>query len=155
MSKNFYDGYIRTNPRRNAKCNPILYRDNYKPYFKSDLSMDLENENLCEGFENLKIENKYDYLKNLQCQGGRAVIENNNHKKMYDISLPNIVKKEVLGDIAEIDKIHNEKLKSGMHFEDIRLKHMRNTMKNLHHNLNPRMLHAHHRNVKLEPFFQH
>ena len=52
---NFYDGYWRKNPRRDAKCNPILYRDNYKPYFKSDLNYRLSNQNPCnvEGFQNL------------------------------------------------------------------------------------------------------
>lgn len=157
MSKNFYDGYIRNNPRRNAKCNPILYRDNYKPYFKnlrSNSNMNLENEKLCEGFSNIE-DDKYEYLKNLKCQGGNAIIKNNNtgEEKMYDLSLPNLIKKEIIGDIKEIDEIHNTKIKNSVKYEDMKLKHLSNTMKTLHYNLNPRMLHAHHRNVRLEPFF--
>ena len=31
----YYNLYIRKDPRRNAKCSPLLWGDNYKPYYRN------------------------------------------------------------------------------------------------------------------------
>lgn len=185
MSQNFYDGYIRKNPRTNAKCNPILFRDNYKPYFKSNLNYNLTNDNLCgvEHFTNLnenrniqivnnnkiplpgnknnivveKNSNDKDnhaYLKNVSCNGKQAVIEFNNTKKIYDISPKSLMKKKVLGDVKEIDAIHNGRLKQEVNYNDMKLQHLKNTMLKVHYQINPTVLQAHERSFLQEPFFQ-
>jgi hypothetical protein len=193
---NFYDGYWRKNPRRDAKCNPILYRDNYKPYFKSDLNYRLSNQNPCnvEGFQNLNsnsnsnpnnqsniqvvkntnnsVENNtpqkimknsadlenYAQVHNISCDGQKASVTfnqcNTKTKKMYDIDLPSIMKKEVIGDIEEIDRIHNKKIKNGILYGDIKLQHLRNTMQKLHYQMNPMMLKAHEIDFRREGFFR-
>ena len=185
MSKNYYDGYIRKNPRSNAKCNPILYRDNYKPYFKSNLNYNLQNENLCEvehftnmnDHKNIQLVNNnmvnkkseptnikvaknsadldnYSYIKSIDCDGNKATINTHTQKKMYDISPRALMKQEVLGNVEEIDAIHNDKIKREMNYGDMKLSHLRNTMQKLHYNLNPMLVHAHERNYLGEPFFQ-
>ena len=52
---NFYDGYWRSNPRRDAKCSQMLYGDSYRPFFQTDLkygNLD-ENGSVVEEFANL------------------------------------------------------------------------------------------------------
>jgi len=186
MSQNFYDGYIRNNPRRNAKCNTILYRDNYKPYFKSNLNYNLTNENLCEveHFEDMNPQNNiqivnnnnikennnnnknnrieknstdldnHSYLTKLECQNGMASLQFKDTKKMYDISPKSLMKKQIIGDIEEIDRIHNHKIKNTMNYEDMKILHLKNSILKIHHVMNPKMLHAHQRSFMGEPFFQ-
>lgn len=183
---NFYDGYWRQNPRRNAKCNPILYKDNYRGYFKSNLNYRLSNQNPCvvEGFANLPPNNNvqlvkkreqskhtnnnqqivmknsddlntYGVINDISCNGKIAQVKfQKGEPKMYDIDLPSIMKKEVLGDIEEIDHIHNKKIKHGMQYGDMKLKHLQNTMQKLHYQMNPSLLHAHERDFRREKFFQ-
>ena len=191
---NFYDGYWRQNPRRNAQCNPILYRDNYKPYFKSNLNYRLSNQNPCqvdiEGFSNLPPNNNvqvvnsknvnhnsnrvvpnknnqqvvmkncvdldtYGQIEDITCNGSQAKVKFNQGKPIiYDIDLPSIMKKEIIGDIEEIDYIHNKKIKNQIHFGDMKLKHLHNTMQKLHYQMNPSLLHAHQRDFRRENFFQ-
>ena len=180
--------------RRNAKCNPILYRDNYKPYFKSDLNYRLSNQNPCyvEGFQNLNtVENNqnniqlvnnnntnnssenntsqtimknsadlenYAQIHNISCDGQKASVTFNDGKvkntKMYDIDLPSIMKSEVIGDIEEIDSIHNSKIKNSISYGDMKLQHLRNTMQKLHYQMNPMMLKAHEIDFRREGFFR-
>jgi hypothetical protein len=189
MNPNYQDEYIRVNPRSKAKCNPILYRDNYKPYFKSDLSYQVSNNNFCnlETFANMppaktdiqivnnnnipKVlpsenntvetiekntvdQDNYSYVQDISCNGKQATVTVNNKKKMYDISPQSLMKREIIGDIIEIDKIHNDKIRREMSYGDMKLNHLKNTMKKLHYNLNPSMLHAMERNYMGEPFFQ-
>ena len=51
---NFYDGYWRNNPRRNAKCSSMLYGDSYRNHFQKPVNFTLSNNNMCvvEGFAN-------------------------------------------------------------------------------------------------------
>ena len=75
-------------------------------------------------------------------------------KKMYDIDLLSIMKKKVLGDVKEIDEIHNSRIKNTTFFGDMKLQHLGNTMKNLHYHVNPRLFDAHQRSFQRERFFQ-
>ena len=182
----YTDEYIRTNPRRNAKCDPILYRDNYKPYFKSLL---LSNNDLdeVECFENLNTNNNVQVVNNnvelsnnnnlgnednntkilksdpnvddyayLKCVGGTAFVEHgkSNFKKMYDIDPKSIMKKTILGDIEEIDKIHNDKIKREMSYDKMKMEMLKKSMKRLHHSMNETMLSTHTRNFLNDEFFQ-
>ena len=192
---NFYDGYWRNNPRRNAQCTPILYRDNYKPYFKSDLNYRLSNQNVCQVQENKNVEgfanigdnktqivrnevvnrkneqsglaqqinddnlDSYHYLgkdklESIKCNGDKASIKMfDEPERMYDINLPSIMKKEVIGDIKEIDQIHNFKIKNSLQYGDMKLQHLKNTMQNLHYQVNSRLLEVHERHFHQEKFF--
>ena len=44
---NYQDNYYRTNPRRDAKCSPMLWGDRHKYYFNRN------NTNNIEGFSNM------------------------------------------------------------------------------------------------------
>ena len=200
----YTDEYIRTNPRRNAKCDPILYRDNYKPYFKSLL---LSNNQLdeVECFENINTNNNVQIVNNniiqnknhrngnnnnqhgnnnnqngnnnnqhgnnnkilkndlhldnytyLKCVDGKAFIQNNNLevKKMYDIDPKSIMKKTIIGDIQEIDKIHNNKIKQNMSYDKMKIEMLQKSMKRLHHSMNDSMLSTHTRDFLDDEFFQ-
>lgn len=185
MNSHYQDNYIRVNPRSKAQCDPILYRDNYKPYFKSDLSYQVTNDNFCnlETFaniqpveqvqivksKNLPVENvrpefkieknaldldNNSFVQDISCQGSQTVVDFGFQKKMYDVNPRMLMKEEILGNIKEIDRIHNNKIKREMSYGDMKLHHFKNTMKNLHYNLNPKVIHAHERNFQREFFFQ-
>ena len=193
---NFYDGYWRNNPRRNAKCSTMLWGDNYRKNFQKPVNFNLSNQNMCvvEGFSNpqplnnnqivntnkirkmhslvnqnppqLALEENDSYLDNygyldkdnlekIKCDGKQAELKFfTGVTKKYDIDLPSLMKKKILGDIQEIDKIHNDEIKNRVQYGDMKLQHLRNTMQKLHYQLNPKMLEAHDRTFQREKFFQ-
>jgi hypothetical protein len=92
----------------------------------------------------------------ISCNGRQAEVQfKGKETKMYDIDLMSIMKKNVLGDVKEIDEIHNARIKNTTFFGDMKLQHLSKTMKNLHYHINPRLLNAHQRSFKRERFFQH
>ena len=189
---NFYDGYWRSNPRRNAKCSQMLYGDSYLPFFQTDLKYGNlgEDGSILEEFANLpqaknniqevsiknipkpvKEENlaqeaydsyadSFGYLgdnsvKSISCDGKQAQVKfQGQETKMYDIDLLSIMKKKVLGDVKEIDEIHNARIKNTTFFGDMKLQHLGNTLKNLHYQVNPSLFNAHQRSFQRESFFQ-
>ena len=46
---------------------------------------------------------------------------------MYDIDPKSLMKKKVIGDIQEIDSIHNDKIKKSMSYDNMRLNHLNKT----------------------------
>ena len=193
---NFYDGYWRTNPRRNSKCSSMLYGDSYRKHFQNPVNFNLSNNNMClvEGFANpssldnhqivdttkirkmhslvnqnppqLALQENDSYLDNygyletdelerIKCNGQQAEVKLfHGETKKYDIDLPSLMKKKVIGDIVEIDNIHNGELKKRVQYGDMKLQHLSATMKKLHYQLNPKMLEAHERTFQREKFFQ-
>ena len=195
---NFYDGYWRSNPRRNAKCSSMLYGDSYRNHFQKPVNFNLSNQNMCvvEGFANpipsptpshqivdankirkmhslvnqnppqLALQENDSYLDNygyletdnlekIKCDGKQAELKFfQGVTKKYDIDLPSLMKKKVVGDIQEIDKIHNSEIKMRVQYGDMKLQHLRNTMQKLHYQLNPKMLEVHDRTFQREKFFQ-
>ena len=92
---------------------------------------------------------------NISCNGRQAEVKFKGEKtKMYDIDLLSIMKKKVLGDVKEIDEIHNSRIKNTTFYGDMKLQHLGNTMKNLHYQVNPRLFEAHQRSFQRERFFQ-
>ena len=204
MSNNkYYDLYIRKDPRRNAKCSPLLWGDSYKPFFRN-LTLNNDNVNLVEQFTNVNQQNntkniqvvnnrnlnKRIYLDELHtngdigterydpnednygynfelkdkkstkmaCLGGKTFIEINDNgnitRKMYDIDPKSLMKKEVIGDIKEIDSIHNDKIKASMSYDKMRLNHLNKTMTRIHHNMNGTMLNMINRDFFDDDFFK-
>ena len=193
---NFYDGYWRSNPRRNAKCSSMLYGDSYRNHFQKPVNFNLSNNNMCvvEGFANPSTLNNnqvvdatkirkmhslvdqnppqlalqendtyldnYGYLENdnlksIKCNGKTAEVKLfQGVSKKYDIDLPSLMKKKVIGDIVDIDNIHNREIKKKMQYGDMKLQHLSRTMQKLHYQLNPKMLEAHERSFQRERFFQ-
>lgn len=194
---NFYDGYWRSNPRRDAKCSQMLYGDSYRPFFQTDLKFGnvAPDGSILEEFANLpepmkriqEVDSKnirknnnhktkesvnlamapndinldsYSYLsedgvEEISCNGKQATVKLwQQEPKMYDIDLPSIMKKKVIGDVQEIDVIHNKRIKNTTFFGDMKLQHLSNTMRNLHYQVNPMMLEAHQRSFQRERFFQ-
>lgn len=193
---NFYDGYWRTNPRRNAKCSSMLYGDTYRHHFQKPVNFNLSNQNMCvvEGFANptsleqyqivdaakirkmhslvnqnppqlaLRENDTYldnygyletDKLQSLNCNGQKAEVKLfQGEPKKYDIDLPSLMKKKVIGDVKEIDNIHNSEIRSRVQYGEMKLTHLGNTMKKLHYQLNPKILEAHQRSFQRERFFQ-
>tara|TARA_A100001015_G_scaffold321062_1_gene449913 strand:+ start:2047 stop:2661 length:615 start_codon:yes stop_codon:yes gene_type:complete len=197
----YYNLYIRKDPRRDAKCSPLLWGDNYKPYFRS-LTLNNDCLNKIEQFTNVnQVQNKniqvvnnrninnriylnqlnsdgigterYDpnednYSYNLElkdkkttkmaCLGGKTFIEINDNgnvvRQMYDIDPKSLMKKEVIGDIQEIDSIHNDKIKTSMNYDKMRLNHLNKTMSRIHNSMNNSMLHMHTRNFLNDDFFK-
>lgn len=192
---NFYDGYWRNNPRRNAKCSSILYGDNYRN-FQKPVNFNLSNKNMCvvEGFANLSSQNSHhivdtskirkmhslvnqnppqlalqendsyldnygyletDKLESLNCNSKKAEVKLfYGDKKKYDIDLPSLMKRKVIGDIKEIDNIHNNEISKKVQYGEMKLKYLGNTMLKLHYQLNPKMLEVHERSFQREKFFQ-
>lgn len=191
---NFYDGYWRSNPRKDAKCSPMLYGDSYRPFFQTDLKygnlgeggkvleefanlptfksniQEVNSQNIMkmnqESNLNLAMEandtslDSYSYVgkdsvESITCDGRKATVKMWQQKpKMYDIDIPSIMKKEVIGDMKEIDAIHNNRIKHTTFFGDMKLQHLSQTMKNLHYQVNPRLLDVHQRSFQHEKFFQ-
>ena len=73
---------------------------------------------------------------------------------MYDIDPKSLMKKEVIGDIKEIDSIHNDKIKASMSYDKMRLNHLNKTMTRMHHNMNTTMLNMINRNFLDDDFFR-
>ena len=158
---NFQDRYVRNNPRRNAKMNPILWDDNTSRY----LSFNGEVENVecfsnMEGYtreySNINGE-KNEKTTQIQCKNGLAnVIVNDNGQitnKMYDIDLDSIASNKIKGTIAEIDNIHNGKIAQSMSFDRMMYNHLRNTMNRLNQQVNESVLSLHKRTIENDPFF--
>lgn len=178
---NFKDNYYRTNPRRNAKCSPMLWGDNHKYYFNRNI----------EGFANIsnkqfvnnnKINNKnnnkkngnnsvnwndnnsdnYEYVEpnvSLKCGGGKALISQHighdmTNLNMYDIDAKSLMKKQVLGDIKEIDAIHNNIDNNHMNFHKIQVMTMRNSMERSHYGMNEKVLQGKERSFLDDDFFR-
>ena len=192
---NYQDNYYRTNPRRNAKCSPMLWGDRHKYYFNGNNSNNnlpnsnnINGSNNIEGFQNMNnniqvvnnnlvnnnnsyIQNNnlgnnninkndkvdwmdnnldnYQYLDNtrtkLKCSGGKALVEvyqgnDMSHLNMYDIDSKSLMKKQVLGDIKEIDNIHNNIDNNTMTYDKIQLLTMRNSMERAHYRMNTKVL---------------
>ena len=191
---NYQDNYYRTNPRRDAKCSPMLWGDRHKYYFNSN---NTNNTNNIEGFSNINnvpsmnnnvqivnnnINNNmsvgnsnnyvnwndnnsdnYEYLDNirtkLKCGGGKALVEvyNGNdmtNLNMYDIDAKSLMKKQVLGDIKEIDNIHNTIDNNTMTFDKIQLLTMRNSMERSHYGMNNKVLQSRERSFLDDDFFR-
>ena len=152
---NFQDRYIRNNPRRNAKMNPILWDDNVSRYFnyhgKSDNIECFQN-----SYSNPSDE-KNKKTTQIKCKNGKAdVLINNNGKitsKMYDIDMDSISKMEYQQTMDEIDEIHNNKILNSMSFDRMMLDHFNKTIKKLHLGINSSVLSLHSRDLKNDEFF--
>tara|TARA_B100000768_G_scaffold166163_1_gene169288 strand:+ start:1166 stop:1708 length:543 start_codon:yes stop_codon:yes gene_type:complete len=148
---NFQDRYIRTNPRRNAKMNPILWDDNVSRYF----TYHGESDNI-ECFQNLNS-NGNKKTTQIKCKNGKAdILINDNCKttsKMYDIDLDSISKMKFKDTINEIDNIHNKKIVNSMSFDRMMLDHFNKTIKKLHLGVNSSVLSLHSRDLKNDDFF--
>jgi hypothetical protein len=155
---NFQDRYIRSDPRRNAKMNPILWDDNTSRY----LTFHGKNQEV-ECFDNINgkgigIDSESDNIfTQIKCKKGKAEILINNkgiiNKKMYDIDLDSIANKSIKGTIDEVDKIHNGNIENTMSFDNMMLNHFSNTMGRLHTNVNKSVLSLHNRSLDNDPFF--
>lgn len=112
--------------------------------------------------------NRYDYNKdnysylnnnsktNMKCHyGGKfEITKPNMEKKMYDINLPTLMKKEILGDVKEIDNIYNNKVLTEMSHDQMKVQNMKNIMKRLSYNLEETIIRANDANSLNDPFFQ-
>ena len=154
---NFQDRYVRKDPRRNAKMNPILWDDNSSRYFTHYGSE-------VECFDNINMEgytkqhsnvngNENTKTTQIKCKDGKAeVLVNNNGNitsKMYDINLDSIAK----GNLQEIDKIHNGELLNSMSFDRMMLDHFQNAAGRLRNQVNSSVLSLHNRTLENDPFF--
>jgi len=74
-------------------------------------------------------------------------------KKMYDISPEAIMNNKILGNIDEVDKIHNNKVIGSMSYDRMMLNHFQNTTNRLHSTVNPLVLSYHNRVLENDPFF--
>ena len=146
---NFQDRYIRVNPRRNAKMNPILWDDNTSRY----LTYHGKDSNV-ECFKNMT---QHDITTQIKCKKGKAsVLVNrggNINKKMYDIDLNSIANKKVLGTIKQIDRIHNGNISNSMNFDTMMLNHFSNTLGRLHTQVNQSVLSLHNISLDNDHFF--
>ena len=103
-----------------------------------------------DNYQYLKKEDKKP-KKQLKCKyGNKFNIDN----KSYDINLPTLMKKEVLGDINEIDKIYNNKILSQMSYDRMHIENMKNVMKRLNYNLEDTVIKANEAHSMNDPFFQ-
>lgn len=159
---NFQDRYIRSDPRRNAKMSPIMWDDNTSRHFSyldeqvEGFTGEVEGSSSVTSYSNVNGEK---ILKNTQikCKNGKAeVLVNDNgniSQKMYDISPSAIMDNKILGNIEEIDKIHNGHVQNSMSFDRMMLNHFQNTTGRLHNNINPLVLSYHNRTLENDPFF--
>ena len=165
---NFKDIYIRTNPRRNAKINPVMWDDNTSRYFTHQEGFTGDYKNVTGDLYNVggatnvssysninsKVETRTTQVK---CKNGKAnVMVNDNgnmSKKMYDISPEAIMNNKILGNIDEVDKIHNNKVIGSMSYDRMMLNHFQNTTNRLHSTVNPLVLSYHNRVLENDPFF--
>ncbi len=184
---NFKDNYYRTNPRRNAKCSPMLWGDNHKYYFNRNIEgfANISNKQIV---NNNKINNKnnnnkvnnnrkngnnsvnwndnnsdnYKYVEpnvSLKCGGGKALISQHigqdmTNLNMYDIDAKSLMKKQVLGDIKEIEAIHNNIDNNHMNFHKIQVITMRNSMERSHYGMNEKVLQGKERSFLDDDFFR-
>ena len=92
-----------------------------------------------------------------KCKNGKAEVMVNDNgyisQKMYDISPEAIMDNKILGNIAEIDKIHNGHVQNSMSFDRMMLNHFQNTTGRLHTTINPLVLSYHSRTLKDDLFF--
>ena len=187
---NFKDNYYRTNPRRNAKCSPMLWGDNHKYYFNRNIegfanisNKQFVNNNKVNKTKQINGNNKvnnnkkngnnsvnwndnnsdnYEYIEpnvNLKCGGGKALISQHighdmTNLNMYDIDAKSLMKKQVLGDIKEIDAIHNNIDNNHMNFHKIQVITMRNSMERSHYGMNEKVLQGKERSFLDDDFFR-
>ena len=159
---NFQDRYIRTDPRRNAKMSPIMWDDNTSRHFSY---LDEQVEGFTGSVEGMSYTDSYSNLNGeesrkttqVKCKNGKAeVLVNDNgnvSKKMYDISPEAIMDNKILGNVAEIDKIHNGHIQNSMTFDRMMLNHFQNTTGRLHNTINPLVISYHNRTLENDPFF--
>ena len=158
---NFQDRYVRNNPRRNAKMNPILWDDNTSRYLTFN-----GNKHNVECFSNMEgYTYQYSNVNGTQntkttqvkCKNGMAdVIVNDNGKitnNMYDINLDSIANHKFKGTMEEIDNIHNNNIVESMSYDRMMLNHVRNTMGRLNQQVNQSVLSLHKRTIENDPFF--
>lgn len=184
---NFKDNYYRTNPRRNAKCSPMLWGDNHKYYFNRNIEgfanisnkQIVNNNKINNKVNNNKVNNNrkngnnsvnwndnnsdnYKYVEpnvSLKCGGGKALISQHighdmTNLNMYDIDAKSLMKKQVLGDIKEIDAIHNNIDNNHMNFHKIQVMTMRNSMERSHYGMNEKVLQGKERSFLDDDFFR-
>jgi hypothetical protein len=184
---NFKDNYYRTNPRRNAKCSPMLWGDNHKYYFNRNIEgfanisnkQIVNNNKINNKVNNNKVNNNkkngnnlvnwndnnsdnYEYVEpnvSLKCGGGKALISQHighdmTNLNMYDIDAKSLMKKQVLGDIKEIDAIHNNIDNNHMNFHKIQVMTMRNSMERSHYGMNEKVLQGKERSFLDDDFFR-
>lgn len=104
----------------------------------------------------LKDEDKRPKTK-INCKyGNKFEIErlNNQEKYMYDINLPTLMKKEILGNVKEIDNIYNNKIVSVMSYDQMHVENMKNVMTRLNYNLEDTVIRANEANSLNDPFYQ-
>jgi hypothetical protein len=150
IMNNFQDRYIRSDPRRNAKMSPIMWDDNTSRHFT-----------YLEGFtgnvEGTPHSEKILKHTQVKCKNGKAEVMVNDNgnisQKMYDISPSAIMDNKILGNIEEIDKIHNGHVQNSMSFDRMMLNHFQNTTGRLHTTINPLVLSYHNRTLENDPFF--
>ena len=159
---NFQDRYIRSDPRRNAKMSPIMWDDNTSRHFSY---LDEQVEGFTGQFEGSSNVTSYSNINGeesrkttqIKCKNGKAEVMVNDNgnisQKMYDISPEAIMDNKILGNIAEIDKIHNGHVQNSMSFDRMMLNHFQNTTGRLHSTINPLVLSYHNRTLDNDPFF--
>ena len=104
----------------------------------------------------------YEYLEpnvSLKCGGGKALISQHighdmSNLNMYDIDAKSLMKKQVLGDIKEIDAIHNNIDNNHMNFHKIQVMTMRNSMERSHYRMNEKVLQGKERSFLDDDFFR-
>ena len=76
---NFYDGYWRSNPRRNAKCSSMLYGDSYRNNFQKPVNFNLSNNNMCvvEGFANPSSLNNHQVVDATKIRKMHSLVDQN------------------------------------------------------------------------------
>lgn len=160
---NFQDRYIRTDPRRNAKMNPILWDDNSSRYFShyggevecfENMSNSLEG--YTKQYSNVNgVENEL--TTQVKCKNGKAEVMVNNNgnvsKKMYDIDLNSIADNKIRGTINEVDRIHNGNIVNSMSFDRMMLNYFSKSMDRLNTQVNNSVLSLHNRKLEHDPFF--
>ena len=160
---NFQDRYIRTDPRRNAKMNPILWDDNTSRYFThygeevecfGNMSDSLEG--YTKQYSNVNGEEN-NITTQVKCKNGKAEVFVNNNgnisSNMYDIDLNSIANNRIRGTINEVDKIHNGSIVNSMSYDRMMLNYFGKSMDRLNTQINKSVLSLHNRTLENDPFF--
>ena len=150
------DSYIRKNPRKNVKCSPLLWGDNKDMYFQEHFANinNNNNNNNNLGRKIIRNNDKYednfyylqDNLKNIKVRNEKYNKACNKEKivnktkpdipllKMYDLDSRMLMKKQILGDIKEVNNIHDKIDK--MNYVSINNRNCNNSIKNLNYTRN-------------------
>lgn len=158
MASNYKDIYIRKNPLKNIKCNP-LYVDSYKPYIENFENMN-NSANPVSGFNN---DDNYNYINDkseenkikLLCKDNKYLLKNKGIEKMYDLNLNELMKRKKKGNIESIDMLHNKKILNTMGYDDSRLISVNNFSNRLMRNLNEKVVRSNELSNLDDPFFSH